>query len=112
MQTIEFTTAPVIVIKSQQSLEEILKTIIGDRFHLDTDYRKFNKLSDVSSYSILKTHLYTGDKIYVFNETTLELVFVKGFDTEDMKLSIQLLNDLSSNFGIEIKQTLEANPSI
>ena len=60
----------------------------------------------------MKTHLYTGDKIYVFNETTLELVFVKGFDAEHMKLSIQLLNDLSSNFDIEIKQTLEANPSI
>lgn len=112
MQTIEFTTAPVIVIESQQYLEEILKTIIGDRFHLDTDYRKFDKLSDVSGYSILKTHLYIGDKIYVFNETTLELVFVKGFDAEHMKLSIQLLNDLSSNFNIEIKQTLEANPSI
>lgn len=112
MQTIEFTTAPVIVIESQQSLEEILKTIIGDRFHLNTDYRKFDNLSDVSGYSILKTHLYTGDKIYVFNETTLELVFVKGFDAEHMKLSIQLLNDLSSNFDIEIKQTLEANPSI
>lgn len=112
MQTIEFTTAPVIVIESQQSLEEILKTIIGDRFHLDTDYRKFDKLSDVSGYSILKTHLYTGDKIYVFNETTIEFVFIKGFDSEHMKLSIQLLNDLSSNFDIEIKQTLEANPSI
>lgn len=112
MQTIEFTTAPVIVIESQQSLEEILKTIIRDRFHLDTDYRKFDKLSDVSGYSILKTHLYTGDKIYIFNETTLEFVFIKGFDSEHMKLSIQLLNDLSSNFDIEIKQTLEANPSI
>lgn len=112
MQKISFTTAPVIVIESEQSLEEVLKTIIGDRFHLDTDYRKFDKPSEVSGYSILKAHLYTGDKVYVFNEKTLELVFVKGFDTEDMKLSIQLLNDLSSNFDIQIKQTLEANPSI
>lgn len=112
MQTISFTTAPVVVIESEQSLEEVLKTIIGDRFHLDTDYRKFDKLSDVSGYSILKTHLYTGDKIYVFNETTLELVFVKDFDAEHMKLSIQLLNNLTENFNIEIKQTLEENPTI
>ena len=112
MQTIEFTTAPVIVIESQQSLEEILKTIIGNRFHLDTDYRKFDKLSDVSGYSILKTYLYKGDKVYVFNKTTLELVFIKGLDAENMKVSIKLLNDLNSNFDIEIKQTLDANPSI
>lgn len=112
MQTIEFTTAPVIVIESEQSLEEILKLIIGDRFHLDTDYRKFDKPSDVSGYSILKTHLYTGDKVYIFNETTLELVFVKDFDAEHMKLSIQLLNNLTENFAIKIKQTLEANPTI
>lgn len=112
MQTIKFTTAPVIVIESQQSLEEILKIIIGDRFHLDTDYRKFDKLSDVSGYSILKTHLYTGDKVYVLNKTTLELVFIKGFDAEHMKLSIQLLNNLTENFNIEIKQILEANPTL
>ena len=112
MQTIKFTTAPVIVIESEQSLKEILKIIIGDRFRLDTDYRKFDKPSEVSGYSILKSHLYTGDKVYVFNETTLELVFVKGFDAEHMKLSIQLLNNLTENFNIEIKQTLIANPSI
>lgn len=112
MQTIKFTTAPVIVIESEQSLKEILKIIIGDRFHIDTDYRKFDKPSEVSGYSILKSHLYTGDKVYVFNETTLELVFVKGFDAEHMKLSIQLLNNLTENFNIEIKQTLIANPSI
>lgn len=111
MQTIEFTTAPVIVIESEQSLKEILKSTIGEnRFY--TEYRKFKKLSDVSGYSIIKTHLHKGDKVYVFNETTLELVFIEGFDAEDMKLSIQLLNDLSSNFDIKIKQTLEANPSI
>lgn len=44
MQTIEFTTAPVIVIESEQSLKEILKSTIGEtRFY--TEYRKFNKLS-------------------------------------------------------------------
>lgn len=111
MQTIEFTTAPVIVIESEQSLKEILKSTIGEnRFY--TEYRMFKKLSDVSGYSIIKTHLHKGDKVYVFNKTTLELVFIEGFDAEDMKLSIQLLNDLSSNFDIKIKQTLEANPSI
>lgn len=112
MQTIKFTIAPVIVIESEQSLKEILKIIIGDRFRLYTDYRKFDKPSEVSGYSILKSHLYTGDKVYVFNEATLELVFVKGFDSEHMKLSIQLLNNLTENFNIEIKQTLVANPSI
>lgn len=111
MQTIEFTTAPVIVIKSQQSLKDILKSTIGEnRFY--TEYRKFEKLSNVSGYWILKTHLYTGDKVYVFNKTTLELVFINGFDAENMEASIQLLNDLSSNFDIEIKETLDANPSI
>lgn len=111
MQTIEFTTAPVIVIESQQSLKDILKSTIGEnRFY--TEYRKFEKLSNVSGYSILKTHLYTGDKVYVFNKTTLELVFINGFDAENMEASIQLLNDLSSNFDIEIKETLDANPSI
>lgn len=111
MQTIEFTNAPVIVIESEQSLKDILKSTIGEnRFY--TEYRKFEKLSNVSGYSILKTHLYTGDKVYVFNETTLELVFINGFDAENMEASIQLLNDLSSNFDIKIKQTLAANPSI
>lgn len=111
MQSIKFTTAPVIVIESKQSLEDILKSTIGEN-RFQTEYRKFEKLSDVSGYSILKTHLYKGDKVYVFNKTTLELVFIKGFDTENMKVSIELLNDLDSNFDIEIKRTLEANPSI
>ena len=111
MQTIKFTTAPVIVIESEQSLEDILKSTIGEnRFQIE--YRKFEKVSDVSGYSILKTHLYTGDKVYIFNETTLELVFIKGFDAENMKTSLELLNTLSSNFNIEIKETLEANPTI
>ena len=111
MQTIKFTTAPVIVIESKQSLEDILKSTIGEN-RFQTEYRKFDKISDVSGYSILKTHLYTGDKVYVFNETTLELVFIKGFDAENMKASLELLNTLSSNFDIEIKETLEANPTI
>lgn len=111
MQTIEFTTAPVIVIESEQSLKEILKSTIGEtRFY--TEYRKFNTLSEVSGYSIMKTHLHKGDKVYVFNETTLELVFIEGYNAENMKSSIELLNGLSSNFDIEIKQTLEANPTI
>lgn len=111
MQTIEFTTAPVIVIESEQSLKDILKSAIGEnRFY--TEYRKFEKLSNVSGYSILKTHLYKGKKVYVFNEKTLELVFIEGFDDKTMKVSIQLLNTLNSNFAIKIKQTLAANPSI
>lgn len=111
MQTIKFTTAPVIVIESKQSLDDILKSTIGEN-RFQTEYRKFEKISDVSGYSILKTHLYTGKKVYVFNETTLELVFIKGFDAENMKASLELLNTLSSNFDIEIKETLEANPTI
>ena len=111
MQTIKFTTAPVIVIESKQSLQDILKSTIGEN-RFQTEYRKFDKISDVSGYSILKTHLYTGDKVYVLNKTTLELVFIKGFDAENMKASIELLNTLSSNFDIEIKETLEANPTI
>lgn len=111
MQTIKFTTAPVIVIESKQSLEDILKSTIGEN-RFQTEYRKFEKISDVSGYSILKTHLYWGDKVYVFNKTTLELVFIKGFDAKNMKASIELLNTLSSNFDIEIKETLAANPTI
>ena len=111
MQTIKFTTAPVIVIESEQSLEDILKSTIGEN-RFQTEYRKFDKISDVSGYSILKTHLYNRNKVYVFNETTLELVFIKGFDAENMKASIELLNTLSSNFDIEIKETLAANPTI
>ena len=111
MQTIKFTTAPVLIIESEQSLEDILKSTIGEN-RFQTEYRKFEKISDVSGYSILKTHLYTGKKVYVFNETTLELVFIKGFDTENMKSSLELLNTLSSNFDIEIKETLEANTTI
>ena len=111
MQSIKFTTAPVIVIESKQSLKDILKSTIGEN-RFQTEYRKFENISNVSGYSILKTHLYTGKKVYVFNETTLELVFIKGFDAENMKASIELLNGLSSNFNIEIKQTLEANPTI
>lgn len=111
MQTIEFTTAPVIVIESKQSLKDILKSTIGEnRFY--TEYRKFQKISDVSGYSIVKTHFYRGNKVYVFNKTTLELVFIEGFNAENMKASIELLNTLSSNFDIEIKETLEANPTI
>ena len=111
MQTIEFTTAPVIVIESKQSLKDILKSTIGEnRFY--TEYRKFQKLSDVSGYSIVKTHFYRSNKVYVFNKTTLELVFIEGFNAENMKASIELLNTLSSNFDIEIKETLEANPTI
>lgn len=111
MQTIEFTTAPVIVIESKQSLKDILKSTIGEnRFY--TEYRKFQKLSDVSGYSIVKTHFYRVNKVYVFNKTTLELVFIEGFNAENMKASIELLNTLSSNFDIEIKETLEANPTI
>ena len=111
MQSIKFTTAPVIVIESKQSLEDILKSTIGEN-RFQTEYRKFENISNVSGYSILKTHLYTGKKVYVFNETTLELVFIKGFDAENMEASLELLNTLSSNFDIGIKETLEANPTI
>lgn len=112
MQKISFTTAPVIVIESKQSLEEVLKFIIGDRFSIDTDYRKFDKPSEVSGYSISKTHLYTGEKVYVFNKTTLELAFIKGYKPKYMILSLQLINGLSSKFNIEFKQLLDANPTI
>lgn len=46
MKTIEFTTAPIIVIESEQPLKEILKSTIGEN-RFDTEYRKFQKLSDV-----------------------------------------------------------------
>ena len=75
MQPIKYTTAPTIVITSEQSLTHILDLTIRDDFPIE--YRKFKKPSDVSGYSITKTHLYTGDKVYVFNNTTLELVFIK-----------------------------------
>lgn len=112
MQTIEFTTAPVIVIESEQSLKDILKFIMGHKFCHYVDYRKFNNLSEVSGYSISKTHLYTGDKVYVFNKTTLELAFIKGYKPKYMILSLQLIDGLSSKFNIEFKQLLDANPTI
>ena len=63
----------------------------------------------MSGYSIVKTHLVKGDKVYVFNKTTLELMFFSGLNVETMESSLELLDMLSSNFNIQILETLEPN---
>lgn len=104
---IKYTTAPVIVIESTSTLPEIVKATVGTRYN--TQYCKFAELKDVSGYSIVKTHLVKGDKVYVFNKTTLELMFFSGFNVETMESSLELLDMLSSNFNIQILETLEPN---
>ena len=104
---IKYTTAPVIVIESTSTLPEIVKATVGTRYN--TQYCKFAELKDVSGSSIMKTHLVKGDKVYVFNKTTLELMFFSGLNVETMESSLELLDMLSSNFNIQIIETLEPN---
>ena len=110
MQPIKYTTAPVIVIESEQSLIHILDLTIRNDYPIE--YRKFENLSDVSGYSITKTHLYKGDKVYVFNKTTLELAFIKGIDRNIMSMTLNLVNLFSPDLDITILGFLEPDPSI
>lgn len=109
MQPIKYTTAPVIVIESKQSLTNILDLTIRNDFPIE--YRKFEKFSDVSGYSIVKTHLYTGAKVYVFNETTLELAFIKGINANDMSIALLVANVFNPDLSITTLEFLKPDPS-
>ena len=110
MQSIEYTTAPTIVIESEQSLTHILDLTIRNDYPIE--YRKFKKPSDVSGYSITKTHLYTGDKVYVFNNTTLELVFIKGIDAINMSIALLTANVFNPDLNITSLEFVKPDPSI
>lgn len=110
MQPIKYTTAPTIVIESEQSLTHILDLTIRDDFPIE--YRKFKKPSDVSGYSITKTHLYNGDKVYVFNITTLELAFIKGINANDMSIALIVANVFNPDLSITTLEFVKPDPSI
>ena len=110
MQSIKYTTAPTIVIESKQSLTSIINSTIRNDFPIE--YRKFEKPSDVSGYSITKTHLYKGDKVYVFNKTTLELVFIKGINANDMSIALLTANVFNPDLNINSLEFVKPNPSI
>jgi hypothetical protein len=110
MQPIKYTTAPVIVIESEQSLTHILDLTIRNDYPIE--YRKFENPSDVSGYSITKTHLYNGDKVYVFNITTLELAFIKGINANDMSIALIVATIFNPDLNITTLEFLKPDPSI
>lgn len=103
MKPIEFTLAPTLVIETPQSLEELVLELIG--YSYTVQHLKFNSLSAVSAYHIQKAHLEREDKVYLFNKETLELAYIP-------KVGVDAMTLLFSTKGIQVLETLPANPVI
>lgn len=103
MKPIEFTLAPTLVIEVPQSLEDLVLELIG--YSYTVQHLKFKSLSEASAYRIQKAHLECEDKVYLFNKHTLELAYIP-------KVGVDAMIILLSTKGIQVLETLPANPVI
>lgn len=103
MKPIEFTLAPTLVIETPQTLEGLLKDL--GLYTYTVQILNFDYLEQVSAYRIQKAHLESEDKVYLLNKETLELAYIP-------KLCAEALTILLSTKGIQVLETLEANPVI
>lgn len=103
MKPIEFTLASTLVIETPQTLESLLKEL--GAFTYTVQILEFKSLEQVSAYHIQKAHLEREDKVYIFNNETLELAYVP-------KVGVDAMTLLLSTKGIPVLETLEANPVI
>lgn len=103
MKPIEFTLAPTLVIETPKSLEDLVIDLIG--YNYTVQHLKFNSLSEVSAYRVQKAHLELEDKVYLFNKETLDLAYIP-------KVGVDAMTLLLSTKGIQVIETLPANPVI
>ena len=103
MKPIEFTLAPTVVIEVPQTLEGLLKEL--GVFTYTVQILNFKSLEQVTAYRIQKAHLECEDKVYLLNKETLELAYIP-------KVGVDALIILLSTKGIQVLETLPANPVI
>ena len=103
MKPLEYTLAPTVVIDSLISLEDFISKNIG--FWYTVQILTFDSLDKVSAYAIQKAHLECEDKVYLLNKQTLELAYIP-------KVGVDALTLLLATEGIQVLETLEANPVI
>lgn len=103
MKPIEYTLAPTVVIDSPISLEDFISKNIG--FWYTVQILTFGSLDKISAYAIQKAHLEREDKVYLLNKKTLELAYIP-------KIGADALTLLLATEGIQVLETLEANPVI
>lgn len=103
MKPIKFTLAPTLVIETPQTLEVLLKEL--GIYTYTVQILNFDTLEKVSAYRIQKAHLEREDRVYLFNKETLELAYIP-------KLGVDALTLLLATKGIQVLETLKANPVI
>lgn len=103
MKPIKFTLAPTLVIETPQTLDALLKEL--GVFTYTVQILTFDSLGKVSAYAIQKAHLEREDKVYIFNKETLELAYIP-------KVGADALTLLLATEGIQVLETLKANPVI
>ena len=95
MKPIKFTLAPTLVIDTPQALEVLLKEL--GVFTYTVQILTFDSLGKISAYAIQKAHLEREDKVYIFNVP---------------KVGVDAMTLLVSTEGIQVLETLPANPVI
>ena len=103
MKPLEYTLAPTVVIDSPISLEDFISKNIG--FWYTVQILTFDSLDKMSAYAIQKAHLEREDKVYLLNKQTLELAYIP-------KVGVDALTLLLATEGIQVLDTLKANPVI
>ena len=101
MQTINFTTAPTLVINTQRKLIDLLSKLVEDNRLIQ--FIRFKNLEEISAYTIQKTHLLFRDKVFVLNKETLELAYVPYVSPQAMALALHREN-------IDVLKELEKEP--
>ena len=101
MQTIDFTTAPILVIESKRKLIDLLPKLVKDNRLIQ--FRSFENLEKISAYTIQKTHLLFRDKVFVLNKETFELAYVPYVSPQAMALALHREN-------IDVLKELEKDP--
>ena len=101
MQTIDFTTAPTLVIETKRKLVDLLPKLVEyDRL---IQFRRIKNLEEISAYTIQKTHLLFRDKVYVLNKETFELAYVPYVSPQAITLALNRQN-------IDVLEELEEDP--
>ena len=101
MKTIDFTTAPTLVISTERKLIDLLPQLVEDNRLIQ--FRRFETLKEVSAYTIQKTHLLFRPKVYVLNKETIELAYVPYVSPQAMTLALHRQN-------IDVLKELEKDP--
>lgn len=101
MQTINFTTAPTLVIGTKRKLINLLPQLIEDDRLIQ--FRQFENLEEISAYTIQKTHLLFRDKVFVLNKETFELAYIPYVSPQAMTLALHRQN-------IDVLEELEEDP--